>query len=158
MPKTVSGRVVAVKRFTMDLILRDVIRPLRHLPLGHTFYFVILDFGFSALNENTYFRREYERLMAEMSLGHMDIVDAVGYDINDKLSLDLKRTDIYFVDELFSLPHADMRSPLEGSSIQESPAQKPIHWHIITLPSGSQALFTTPLLRKRLQDQLPKRP
>ncbi|CDS39845.1 Protease inhibitor I4 serpin [Echinococcus multilocularis] len=158
MPKTVSGRVVAVKRFTMDLILRDVIRPLRHLPLDHTFYFVILDFGFSALNENTYFRREYERLMAEMSLGHMDIVDAVGYDINDKLSLDLKQTDIYFVDELFSLPHADVQSPLESSSTQESPAQKPIHWHIITLPSGSQALFTTPLLRKRLQDQLPKRP
>ncbi|KAL5961690.1 RING finger protein 10 [Taenia solium] len=156
LPKKVSGRVAAVERFTMDSTIRDVFQPLRHLPLGRTFYFVVLDFDAPIFSDNEYLQTNYEKTLIALSKSQSNISAAVGHYVNNKLSLDIKRTNIYFADELFSLPRPDQGFSRKGRVTKAQSSQKPIRWHIITLPSGSQAFFTDPLLRKYLQGDLPE--
>ncbi|KAH9285646.1 hypothetical protein ECG_01980 [Echinococcus granulosus] len=154
MPKEISGKVTAVGRFTMDLTMRDVVRQLSHLPLGHIFYFVVLDFHGSVVGESTRSRMEYGWTLSKLSKRQVNVLEAVGYDVNDKLSLDLKRTDVYLADEFFSLPDAELQAFRRGISTQVPLLQRPVRWCIIELPSGSQAFFTEEMIQERLLEEL----
>ncbi|VDK45108.1 unnamed protein product [Taenia asiatica] len=180
MPQVISGKVVAVGRFKMDLVcndvmkihlvicaltylinvpftfdqtMRDVIRQLNHLPLGHAFYFVVLDFDASVVGESTRSQMEYGKALDTLSERQVNVLEAVGYDINEKLSLDLKRTGVYFVDELFSLPDAEHLASRDGIPTQIPLLQRPVRWGITELPSGSKAFFTEEMLRERLLEE-----
>ncbi|KAL5103484.1 hypothetical protein TcWFU_001909 [Taenia crassiceps] len=153
MPKEISGKVAVVRRFTMDLALRKVVRQLSHLPIGHIFYFVVLDFDVSVVSETTRSQIEYERTLDELSERQVNVLEAVGHDVNDKLSLDLKRTGIYFADELSSLPDAEHRASRDGISNQIPLSQRPVRWCITELPSGSKAFFTEEMMQERLLEE-----
>ncbi|KAL5103527.1 RING finger protein 10 [Taenia crassiceps] len=156
LPNKVTGKVVAVERFTMDWSMREAIQPLRHLAPGRIFYFVVLEFDAPMFRENEFCRSRYEAELAELSSGPMNILSAIGQFINCPLSLDIRRTNIYFADELFSLPRPDQRGSRNDNSTEVPVQQESIGWHIITLPSGSQAFFIDSLLRKYLQGDLPE--
>ncbi|VDM18498.1 unnamed protein product [Hydatigera taeniaeformis] len=130
MPKVVSGRVVAVGRFTMDLTMRDVIRQINHLPVGHAFYFVVLDFDASFVSESTRNQVEYGITLSKLSGRQVNVLEAVGHDVNDKLSLDLKRTGVYFVDELSSLPDVEHQESCEEISPHIPLSQLPVRCRI----------------------------
>lgn len=70
---------------TFDQTIRDVIRQLSHLPIGHTFYFVVLDFDVSVVSESTRGHMEYEKTLDDLSGRQVNVLEAVGDDVNDKL-------------------------------------------------------------------------
>lgn len=58
------------------------------------------------------------------------------------LALDIQRTNIYFADELFSLPRTDQRVLCKGSSTKVPPLEKPADWHVIVGPFfGSLSVY-----------------
>ncbi|VDK42041.1 unnamed protein product [Taenia asiatica] len=127
--KVVNSYVVDIwtANYHSHLTIREVFQPLRHLPLGRTFYFVVLDFDAPIFSDNEYLQTNYEKALVALSKSQSNISAAVGHYVNNKL---LKRKSAQFVDVTL-IPK-------------------------LTLPSGSQAFFTDPLLRKYLQGDLPE--
>ncbi|VDM34607.1 unnamed protein product [Hydatigera taeniaeformis] len=154
LPKMVSGKVIFIECHTMDLNIREMIPDLRHVPLGHTFYLVLLEFEASTFSDFHDLQPIFGGMLLDFVRPSFNLKVAVGSIINSFVSLNMRHTCVYFVDELFSITPAEHRSFYKDHDGDIKNLEESNNWRSITLPSGSKAFFADSLLRRYLQEGL----